>query len=84
MVPLDFLVPSFGRCRPRVDVRDMESSPLIDDDDDELVVVDTDIGSRYSLRCATGSATCGILEDGGDAILLIVLNAVQCGLYRHR
>lgn len=75
MVPLDFLVPSFGRCRPRVDVRDKVSSPLIDDADEEFVVVGK-VGSRYRLWCATGSATWGILEAGGDAMLLLYAAAV--------
>jgi len=75
MVPLDFLVPSFGRCRPRVDCRDKVSSPLIEDADDEFVVVGM-VGSRYRLCCASGSATWGILEAGGEAILLLCAGAV--------
>jgi len=39
MVPLDFRVPSFGRCSVRFDARDESPSPLIEDADDELLVV---------------------------------------------
>jgi len=40
MVPLDFLVPSFGRCSFRFEIRDEGSSPLIEDDELELAVVE--------------------------------------------
>jgi len=63
MVPLDFLVPSFGRWRDLFEARPRRVlSPLIEDDDDEVVLVDGELGSWYS-----DSVTWGILE----AILLI-------------
>jgi hypothetical protein len=76
MVPLDFLVPSFGRWRARFDARD-ESSPLIEEEDDEFVVVDSELGSRYS----GWSVTLGILDDEGEAILLPF--TLLCNGYRY-
>jgi hypothetical protein len=66
IVPLDFLVPSLGRCKVRLDKID-ESSPLMEEDDDEVEVVDVEFKSRYSEWEA--ASVMGGTDDDGAAIL---------------
>lgn len=68
IVPLDFLVPSLGRCKVRLDKID-ESSPWMEEDDDEVEVevVDVEFRSRYSEWEA--ASVMGCTDDDGAAIL---------------
>jgi len=68
LVPLDFLVPSLGLCRTLVEALDMLSSWMEEDEDEEDEFVDVDV----DVFGAVGLVMVGIVEDGGEAMLLML------------
>ena len=75
MVPLDFLGVSLGLWRPLVGERGIPSSWMEEDEEeDEVVVVDSELGS-----CNGGSVMEGMHVDGCEAIVLDVAVAMFLG-----